>query len=240
MSQITTVIFDMYETLAQNNIGLWIDTFQKICRVQDLSIEPQVLYQEWKALEIVFRKGRLNLEYPEKSPPFKTYEEAWRDCFSEVFSRLGIKGDAVAAAKDAIRDMAQREPYQDAREVVPVIQSRWRTGVLSNADDGYLFPLLGRIGWTFEGVLSSEGARAYKPLPSPFRQIMDKLGVGPEEAVYVGDSLFDDVLGAQGVGMRAAWINRQAAPPDPDLPMPDFEVRNLKELPGILERDGQL
>ena len=131
--------------------------------------------------------------------------------------------------------MGLREPYQDALEALPVIQTRWRTGVLSNADDGYLFPLLSRIGWKFEAVLSSEEARAYKPLPSPFRQIMSKLGVGPEESIYVGDTLYDDILGAKGVGMRVAWVNRHGASPDSQFPKPDYEVQSLKELPDILQ-----
>ena len=235
MSKITTVIFDIYETLALNNTELWIDTFQRICHLQGLEIDPQLLYLEWKVLEMVFRKERLNLEEPEKSPPFKSYEEAWRDCFSQVFCRLSLKGDAVVAGKETIHDMGLREPYQDALEALPVIQTRWRTGVLSNADDGYLFPLLSRIGWKFEAVLSSEEARAYKPLPSPFRQIMSKLGVGPEESIYVGDTLYDDILGAKGVGMRVAWVNRHGASPDSQFPKPDYEVQSLKELPDILQ-----
>ena len=235
MTKITTVIFDVYETLAHNDPGQWIDTFRTISRVQDLRMDPEHLYQEWKALELVFRKERLNLEEPEKSPPFKSYEEAWRDCFDQVFSRLGLVGDATAAAKEAVRDMGMREPYQDALDALPVIQARWATGVLSNADDKYLFPLLSRTGWKFESVLSSEGARAYKPLPSPFRQIMEKLGVAPDETIYVGDTLVDDVLGAKGVGMRVAWVNRGGGTPDPQVPEPDYEIRTLTELPGILQ-----
>ena len=118
MTKITTVIFDVYETLAHNDVGEWIDTFGRISRVQDLGMDPEHLYQELKALEMVFRKERLNLEEPEKSPPFKSYEEAWRDCFDQVFSRLGLAGDAVAAAKEAVRDMGMREPYQDAVEAL--------------------------------------------------------------------------------------------------------------------------
>ena len=234
MTPITTVIFDVYETLAHNDSGLWIETFVGICRAQGLEIDPQFLYQEWKALEMLFRKERHNLEEPDKSPPFKSYEEAWRDSFRDVFSRLGLKGDAAVAVKDAARDMGEREPYQDALEVLPVIQARWRTGVLSNADDNYLFPLLATVGWKFEAVLSSEGARAYKPLPSPFRQIMGKLGIVPQEAIYVGDSLYDDVLGAKGVGMRAVWLNRHKSVPDAQLPKPDYVIQNLRELPELL------
>ena len=235
MSKITTVIFDMYETLAQNNTGLWIDTFRRICHSQDLKIDPEFLYLEWKVPEVVFRNDRQNLEAPEKSPPFKSYEEAWRDCFIEVFASQGLQGDAAAAAKDTIRDMGLREPYQDSLEALPKIQAHWRTGILSNADDDYLLPLLKRIGWKFDAVLSSEGARAYKPLPSPFLQIMGRLGTGPEQAMYVGDTLYDDVVGAKGAGMRVAWINRHGASRDPRFPNPDYEVRSLNELPGILE-----
>lgn len=235
MSRITTVIFDVYETLAHNSAGLWVDIFRRICHAQGLQVEPELLYREWKTHEMVFRKERLDLEEPENSPPFKSYEEAWRDCFCEAFSRLGLEGDAQAATREAVNDMGWREPYQDAAEALMLIQPRWRTGILSNADDGYLFPLLDRLGWRFEAVLSSEGARAYKPLPSPFRLIMGKMGVCAEESVYVGDTQYDDILGAKGVGMRAVWVNRRGESPDPKLPEPDYEIRNLNDLPGLLQ-----
>ena len=234
MIRITTVIFDMYETLAENNPGLWKDTFREICSVQGLAVDPEYLYQEWKSLEVMFRKERQNLEEPEKSPLFKSYEQAWSECFSGVFTKLGLKGNASAAANDAIRDMGRRKPYQDALDALPVLQAGWTTGVLSNADDNYLFPLLDRMGWKFEAVLSSEGARAYKPLPAPFREIMDRMGVGPDEAIYVGDTLYDDVVGAKGVGMRAVWINRHGVSPDPQYLSPDYEIKSLNELPEIL------
>ena len=238
MSRITTVIFDVYETLAYNNTGLWIDTFKRICHDQSLEIDPQHLYREWKELEVAFRKRRLNLEDPAKSPPFKSYEEAWYDCFAEVFSALDLQGDAASAARGAIVDMGEREPYPDAIEAIPTIQAHWRTGVLSNADDDYLFPLLQKIGWEFDAILSSQGAQAYKPLPSPFWRILEELSARPEEAIYVGDTPYDDVLGAKGVGMRAVWINRHGASISPLEVTPDYEVKSLNELPQILQREG--
>ena len=235
MSKVTTVIFDMYETLVHNGRELWIDTFRNVCHAQGLTVDPEILYSEWKSLEMVIRKERLNLEQPAKSLPFKSYEHAWRDCFTDAFSRLGLKGDAGAAAEEAVRDLGLREPYEDAVEVLPVVQSRWKTAMLSNADDKFLYPLVSRLRWRFDAALTSERIRAYKPLPSPFRAIMDELGVAAEEAIYVGDSLYDDILGARGVGMRAAWVNRNGAAADPELPRPDYEVGSLRELPDILE-----
>jgi 2-haloalkanoic acid dehalogenase type II len=235
MSKITTVIFDVYETLAYNNSALWVETFRAICRTQALLVDPVVLYRDWKQLEMGFRRTRLNLEEPEKGPPFKSYEEAWRDCFVETFDKLRLKGDPAAAARKAIVDMGVRDPYPDAVEALPEIQARWRTGVLSNADDGYLYPLMERIGWKFPVVLSSEAVGAYKPMPAAFERVLDELGVGAGEAVYVGDTLYDDVLGSRGVGMRSAWINREGAAHDPMMPVPDFEIRSLAELPALLE-----
>ena len=236
MSKITTVLFDMYETLAVNNTGLWVETFAGICQKQELAIPGDELYREWKALEMGFRQDRLNLAEPEKSPPFKSYEEAWRDCFISVFSKLGLRGDADAASRDTVRDMGLRDPYTDALEALPLIQSRWKTGLLSNADDGYLLPVLERTGWEFEAVLSSEGALAYKPHPGPFHQILGMMGVAAGDALYVGDTLYDDVLGAQSVGMQAAWINRHGATLDPKMPSPDFEVSSLTQLPELLQK----
>ena len=238
MSRITTVIFDVYETLAYNNTELWVETFRDICRTQALLVDPVALYRGWKELEVGFRRTRLNLQEPEKGPPFKSYETAWRDCFAQVFGRLGLTGDPAAASRKAIVDMGARDPYPDAVEALPEIQARWKTGVLSNADEGYLYPLLERVGWKFAVALSSEAVGAYKPLPAAFERVLAEMGVGADEAVYVGDTLYDDILGSRGVGMRSVWINRHGASHDPQMPVPDFEVRSLAELPALLEAAG--
>lgn len=236
MTGITTVIFDVYETLAHNNAALWLQTFGEICRTQNLAMEPDELWSRWKALDVNFRKERLNLKEPEKSPPFKSYEEAWRDCFQETFREAGLDGDAAAAARMAVEDMGRREWYPDAIEALPQVQARWRTGVLSNADDAYLYPTLQSMRLPFEAVLSSEAARAYKPHSASFRLIMDMLGVKAEECVYVGDNQFDDVMGAREVGMKAVWLNRKETAPDPQLPLPDHQIRSLTELLQVLPR----
>jgi 2-haloalkanoic acid dehalogenase type II len=233
---ITTVIFDMYETLARNDAGLWVHTFQRICLAQNLSIDPEELWRQWKKLEVGFRRDRLNLDDPWNSPPFKSYEEAWRECFSGVYKRLGLSGDPEAAARMSVEALGMREFYPDAVETLPKIQERWRTGLLSNADNDYLNPTLACLAMRFDAVLSSETARAYKPHPGPFMQVMDLLGVGAQDCVYVGDNQFDDVLGAQRVGMKAVWVNRKGALADPRYPLPEYQVKDLKELPQILEQ----
>lgn len=55
-------------------------------------------------------------------------------------------------------------------------------------------------------VIAGEGEIPAKPDPEPFRRCLQKLGIAPQEAVYVGDDYRIDICGAQAVGMHAVWI----------------------------------
>ena len=60
----------------------------------------------------------------------------------------------------------------------------------------------------FQSIVVSSEIGAEKPSPKGFLLSLEELGVSPEEALYVGDNYYDDVKGANGVGMRAALLNR--------------------------------
>ena len=90
------------------------------------------------------------------------------------------------------------------------------------------------IAGFFETVVVSDEVGWRKPKPVIFETALRRLGVSAGEALFVGDRADIDVVGAQGVGMAAAWINRDAAALPPGLSPPDFEIRDLAELPGIL------
>jgi putative hydrolase of the HAD superfamily len=70
-----------------------------------------------------------------------------------------------------------------------------------------------------DGVLDLIDADVYsseipwtKPDPQAFHAVAAALGVEPEEAVYVGDRLFEDVHGSQVAGMRAIWVPHSKIP----------------------------
>ncbi len=224
------VIFDIYNTLFHNEAHLWQATFEEICSIQDLPLDAAALWARWKALEVNFRKHRTNLEHLEETLPFKSYEQAWRECFQQVFQSLGGKGNAAAAAKLAVRDMSFRKPFPETLEVLSRLRGRVRMAVVSNADDAFLLPMLEDYDTGFEEVLSSEAARAYKPHPRPFELMLEMMSIAPQEALYVGDNLFDDVLGAHNVDMVTVWINRKGVDVDPGLPRPRHIISNLLEL----------
>ena len=235
MPRIEAVIFDMYETLVHNDHALWIRTFDEICEEQELPLKGQELWDRWRTIERGFRRERTNLDDPEKSPPFKTYEWAWGNAFREVFDELG-KGDAKTVAKRSVVETGRREAFPETAEAMNRLQAsgRFRLAVLSNSDNDALNPMLLALGLNFDAVLSSESARMYKPDPRIFRQILAVLCVEASSSLYVGDSQSDDVRGAKSVGMQTAWMNRNGTQLDPALPAPDYVVGNLLELLDIL------
>ena len=64
MSQITTVIFDMYETLVENGPHLWQTTFQEIIHSQQLQVSTEDLWLEWRKVEVDFRSRRVKPDSP--------------------------------------------------------------------------------------------------------------------------------------------------------------------------------
>ena len=233
MSAITTVIFDMFNTIAQDGPHLWERTFDDIVRAQQLDTTPAALRNAWNTGADNFRDRRIA-----PGVSFISYLEGWADAFDGAFRDLGLRGDARAASQKSIDDLGQRELWADSPEALNIICQTWRMGIVSNADDAYLNPVVARIAAPFEAVVSSEGEQCYKPDARMFRAACQRLGVAPSECVYVGDRQLEDVMGAHNVGMAAVWINRSGAAMDPTLPTPDAEIRNLLELPTALERLG--
>lgn len=202
MSTVKVVLFDVYETLLHNKVHQWLTTFGEICRTQELPVDGEGLYREWRIHDQMFREERINPDDPSKKPPFESYYEAWRHAFQRAFEGLRLPGDAEAAVQMTIDALANREPYVDALEAMPLIQQRWRTGILSNADDSFLLPSLARTGMEFEMVFSSEQGCSYKPDPALFAEALRRMGVEASEAVYVGDTPHEDILGRSWRGCR--------------------------------------
>ncbi len=123
-------------------------------------------------------------------------------------------------------------------EAVRRLRRHYRLGLLSNFDDS----AAGReiladtgVGGLFDAVIISADVGLRKPHPRIFERMLAMLGLGADEVLFAGDTPQDDVAGSKRAGMHAAWISRHGLALPGALPEPDIIIRDLAELPGVLE-----
>ena len=85
-----------------------------------------------------------------------------------------------------------------------------RLGIITNGVTHFQQPKLDVLGLTsyFEHVVTSGDFGAVKPDPSIFRHAAALFGVDASEAVYVGDRLHTDAIGAINAGLGGVWVDR--------------------------------
>ena len=81
----------------------------------------------------------------------------------------------------------------------------------------------------FDFAIYSSDTPYRKPHPSIFQLAIESLKLKPEEILFVGDNIRLDIVGAQNVGMKSAWINRERKTNSIDGE-PDYELHSLIDL----------
>lgn len=85
----------------------------------------------------------------------------------------------------------------------------------------------------FNTVVVSEENGWRKPSPHIFRDILDRLRVSADQAVYIGDSPIEDIKGAKNAGLKSVFVRSQFYSLK-DLAAcnltPDFSAKNLMEV----------
>jgi putative hydrolase of the HAD superfamily len=102
-----------------------------------------------------------------------------------------------------------------------------KTGLVSNGFDppDLARAELARLGVAqlLDVIVLAPEVGARKPDPAIFRHALDALGVAPERALMVGDTLATDIAGAKAIGMRtcqALWFTADVD----EEPEPDFRA----------------
>ena len=139
--------------------------------------------------------------------------------------------DVFDAWIDRYSEATQRPPFRTLREIQPEILGQVLHSLGVDADAAPYVELF------FEATTKVE---LYPEVPEVLRALgavrtaLERLGLEAHEVLHVGDSDVDDVKGAKAAGLRVAWLNREGRPRRRDVPRPDFEIRDLKELPSLL------
>jgi len=103
------------------------------------------------------------------------------------------------------------KPFPEVIEVLNELKKKYKLVLLSNSDCFSVEPLIEKYEMKklFEGLFFSYETGMLKTNPAVFDKITEKLGIGKEELVVVGDSIDSDIKGAEQAGVRAILIDRK-------------------------------
>lgn len=242
MARVRAVLFNIYKTL----IDISTDEespapYLFLCRwlsYHGMSLDPRKLRLRYLEL--------CNEEMSRSEAPFPDFD------IGKVFARILLEGgrpdlDVPARTKEMallfrIATTGSITLYPGVHDLLARLKGAVRLGIVSNAQRLFTMPELRKFGLLpfFDAIALSSDLGMRKPDPEIFRHLLHALDVAPEEAVFVGDSLFDDVKGAKGAGMKTIWMRRgeQAADGAPVPATPDHTVLSgeYRELSEILRR----
>jgi putative hydrolase of the HAD superfamily len=120
------------------------------------------------------------------------------------------------------------EPLPETAAVLTELRARGhRLAVVSNWDVS-LLEVLDRTGLApfFDTVVISAVIGASKPDPRPFAIALDELGAVAADAIHVGDTYGEDVVGARAAGVRPILVDRDGVGGHDDVTV----IRDLRGL----------
>jgi putative hydrolase of the HAD superfamily len=217
------VLFDVDFTLARPGPELGPEGYVRAGERYGLTLEP-TRYEAARDAALVDLRRHPELEHD---------NEIWFRFTERVVRGMGGDADsAYACAVEITRGWERHENfsiYDDVPDAFGTLRSvGLRIGLVSNSSRD-VREFARHHGLEVDAGVSSFHHGRTKPHASIFRAVLDLLGVDADEAVMVGDTIADDIEGAQALGMRAILVDRKGV-------HPEFEPRieTLSALPPLL------
>lgn len=130
----------------------------------------------------------------------------------EFLDRPELSDAAALALYDGYLAAYERNwrAFPDALRALRAALSRGPVGILTNGTAQMQWAKLRAGGLALEGIVMIATVDIGKPKPQPEAYLAgcEALGTAPGETLMIGDSLPNDVEGAQAAGLPAVWLQR--------------------------------
>lgn len=155
----------------------------------------------------------------EKEFDMSTYDESqrkefWTNYNVSMLKKLGLEKNTlfVAGQIDTLWwDYSHVKVYPDVEPTLSGLKKEGiRIGLVSNGFKKDLNRVLSELGlekW-FDIIVCIDSCNCAKPNKEIFLYTLQKLGIKPDETIFVGDSVMQDYQGALGVGIKPYLIDR--------------------------------
>ncbi len=218
-----TVSFDCYGTLVDWESGI-SNAFVDAAAQDGLELERQAIIGAYHIIEPIVEAGA-----------YRPYREVLAETALGVADRLGwrLSPQRSGFLADSLCDWPV---FEDTREALERLRSRFRIAILSNVDDDLLAGTIERIGVRIDWWVTAQQTRSYKPGHGHFLEAVRRLNGRPERLLHAAQSWFHDMRPASELGVAAVWVNR-GGDAEGEGARPLHVVKDLTELADWLERE---
>jgi HAD superfamily hydrolase (TIGR02253 family) len=237
--RLRAIFFDLDETLLDTS-GCRPPAVEASFRVAARAY-PQLEFEAWRRAseEVKAEMHDLWLNSPNSGA------ELLREGSYRILKKLGIDDRELAArASQAYYRtwVSHLKLFSEVPEVLAALRGQYRLGIISNGpSDLQRYKLkLFDLEREFDPIVISGEIGVAKPDQKIFRYALERAGVSPEEALYVGDSPVYDIVGAKGAGMMMAWVSRSGLMANTSELKPNYVIDNLREVLVVLDRSHDL
>ena len=169
----------------------------------------------------------------------KTREQVLLDRFSIFFSEIGKDIDPREAREIYEYCLGSGHFFIDGAErLLSDLFGKYDLYLASNGTEAVQVRRIASSGIAkyFKEIFISQAVGFDKPSREYFDACFSRIeNFSNEETIIIGDSLSSDILGGKNASIRTCLFNPGAKENKTDI-IPDFEVRSLSEIPGLLER----
>jgi putative hydrolase of the HAD superfamily len=227
------VLFDFYGTLAR--AVTWGPKVGELLSDHGLLLDPDA-HARWQA------EAADGVEHAQASTSRDRYVAWERERLCRLVAGCGARGSTVGEVAGIIYTAMKTytlEAYPEVPGVLAALRSQGLILAVCSNWDWDLDEALARAGLDqlVDVLVTSARAGARKPHPRIYRHTLERCGVAPGQALFVGDSWGPDVEGPLAVGLRPVHVWREGEPHTVGSVPPPLEgpVRRVADLRGVLD-----
>ncbi|HSR19268.1 MAG TPA: HAD-IA family hydrolase [Ignavibacteriaceae bacterium] len=170
------------------------------------------------------------------------YQQVFDEFLNRVLNRVDYK--ILSAGIVAYRRAREASliPYPHVYYTLnKLLKLGIKMGILSDAPVKEAWLRLAYLNFhhIVDAVVTFDETGVRKPDPAPFKMILSRLKVNPEEAIMVGDWAERDIVGAAKIGMKTAFA-KYGDTFNTENHNADFQLNDISELVDIIAKENRL
>ena len=220
MKDIKAIVFDAYGTLFD------VNSAAEKCKGK--------IGDKWEGFANFWRTTQL--EYTWLRSLMKRHKDFWQiteDSLDKSMKAFKIDSSMKSELLNLYKVLS---PYPEVKEVLKQLKvKKYKLAILSNGTPTLLSQLVksSNLENIFDDLFSVEEVRVYKPDSKVYDMPIKKYQIKPDEIAFLSANTWD-VSGGGNYGYNTIWVNRNNNIFDNLDYEPKNEIKNLKQLIGVI------